>query len=235
MGLAIINKPWGVLAILPVALAAPAGRWRLLGVTAVIGAGWLAASYLASPTNFRNSLHTASGASVAHPEDLWWPFARLRLERGVTAWYAPPAFVDAYARTLAVLASIPLAWPLARRRGRTADDALALLALLLLLRCVLDPSNHVYYQVPFVLALAAWEGRTHGAPVLSLIGLGGFWFVFHTVSGTGSLLAQFLVYMALVTPLAAYLAAVILRGQMGIVQRCDRHRLGSGIPRGVAP
>ena len=194
------TTPWGVLAILPVLLAAPSGRWRVVGVAAAIGAGWLAGSYLASPTNFANSLQTASSASVAHPEDVFWPLAHLQLKPGVTPWYAPPAFVGAHARTLAVLAAIPLAWAIARRRGRTADDALALLALLFLLRCVLDPSNHVYYQVPFVLAFAAWEGRTRGSPVLSLISLGGVWFVFHTVSGTGSLSAQFLVYMALVTP-----------------------------------
>jgi serine phosphatase RsbU (regulator of sigma subunit) len=64
--------------------------------------------------------------------------------------------------------------------------------------------------------------------------LAGFWLVFHTVSGTGSLSAQFFAYVALVAPLAAYLATAIVRGQTGIVQQHDRHRLGPGIPCGVA-
>jgi Glycosyltransferase family 87 len=234
LGLAIINKPWGVLAILPALLAAPRGRLRLLGVAGLIAGGWTAATYAGSPSNFRHSLRTSSSAVVAHPQDLWWPLARLHVAAGTTPWYSPPALIGAHARMLAVLVSMPLAVPIARRRERTVDDAIALLALLFLLRCVLDPSNHVYYQVPFVLALAAWEARTRGTPLLSLVSLGGFWFIFHMVSGTGSLTAQFLAYMALVTPLAGYLAAVILGGRMGIVHWSDRHRLGPGISRGVA-
>ena len=234
LGLAIINKPWGVLAVLPALLAARGGRIRLLGIAALIAGGWTAATYVGSPSNFRHSLLTSSSAVVAHPQDLWWPLARLHVAAGNTPWYSPPALVGAHARMLAVLAAIPLAVPIARRRERGADDALALLALLFLLRCALDPSNHVYYQVPFVLVFAAWEARVRGAPLLSLASLGGFWFVFHTVSGTGSLTAQFIAYTALVTPLAALLVAVILGRRMGIVQPSDRHRLRQGIPRGVA-
>ena len=233
LGLAIINKPWGVLAVVPALLAAPGGRIRLLGVAGLIAGTWTAATYVGSPTNFRHSVLTSSSAVVAHPQDLWWPLARLHVAAGTTPWYSPPALIGAHARTLAVLAAVPLAVPIARRRERGANDALALLALLFLLRCVLDPSNHVYYQVPFVLAFAAWEARVRGAPLLSLASLGGFWFVFHTVSGTGSLTAQFLAYMALVLPLVVYLSAVVVGGRMGIVQPSDRHRLGPGLPRGV--
>jgi hypothetical protein len=114
--------------------------------------------------------------------------------------------------------------PIARRRGRTVEDALALLALLFLLRCVLDPSNHVYYQVPFVLACAAWEARVRGMPLLSLISLGGFWLIFHTVSGTGSLTAQYLAYAALTIPIVAYLATVIVTGRTDMAPRRERLR-----------
>jgi hypothetical protein len=234
LGLAIINKPWGVLAILPALLAAREHRVRLLGLAVLIAGGWTLATYVGSPTNFRHSLSISSNAAVAHPQDLWWPLAHLRLAAGTTPWYAPPALIADHARTLVVLLAIPLALPVARRRTRTVDDALALLALLFLLRCVLDPSNHVYYQVPFVLGLAAWEARVRGIPVLSLVSLAGFWLIFHTVSGTGSLTAQYLAYMALVVPLVGYLAAVIVGGRTGIVQRRDRHQLRPGIPRGVA-
>jgi len=44
------------------------------------------------------------------------------------------------------------------------------------------PVQHVYYQVPFVLALTAWE-RGAGSPVLALLATLGFFLVFRTVSG----------------------------------------------------
>ena len=57
-----------------------------------------------------------------------------------------------------------------RSRRRTPDDVLALLALLFLLRCLLDPVNNAYYHVPFLLSLVAWEGLTRrGPPVVSLL------------------------------------------------------------------
>lgn len=233
LGLALINKPWGVLAILPAVLAARERRIRLLVIAGLIAGGWTVATYIGSPTNFHHSLLTSSSAVVAHPQDLWWPLARLHLASGVTPWYGSPSLITDHARTLAVLLAIPLAAPIVRRPTRTADDALALLAILFLLRCVLDPSNHVYYQVPFVVALAVWEARVRGLPVLALTSLGGFWCIFHTVAGGGSLTAQYVAYMALVLPLTVYLARVIIDGRMGIVQRRDRHRLGPGLPRSL--
>ncbi len=53
-----------------------------------------------------------------------------------------------------VLASEP------ERSPRCATDALGLLALLFLLRCVLDTWDTSYYMLPCVLALLAWE--VHG-------------------------------------------------------------------------
>jgi hypothetical protein len=55
---------------------------------------------------------------------------------------------------IAVCVAVPLL--LARRvREDPVDRALPLLALVLLLRCVLDPLNNVYYHTPFLLALVA--------------------------------------------------------------------------------
>jgi hypothetical protein len=74
-----------------------------------------------------------------------------------------------------------------------------------LTRCLLDPSNHVYYQVPFIIALTAWESRVRGAPLLSLATTAAFWLTFHTISGTGSLEAKFAAYLATTLPIAALL------------------------------
>ena len=57
-----------------------------------------------------------------------------------------------------------------RRRLLRREDALGLLALLLLLRCVLDPWNNDYYHAPFLLALLAWEALARdGWPRLTVL------------------------------------------------------------------
>jgi hypothetical protein len=228
LGLAVINKPWGVLAITPVLLAAPSARealaagWR----AAVIVGLWLAAAYAGSSTQFGRAVLGASTSVVAHPVDLWWPLAHLHRAPNVTPAYFPPQLVADHARELAVLLAIPLSIPLVRQPRRSTNSCLALLATLLLTRCLLDPSNHVYYQVPFVIALTAWEARSRGLPVLSLLATLGFFLVFHTVSGTGSLWAQYVFYLAVALPLLV----VVARGA-GIVLGRDRHRRGLRLPR----
>ena len=48
-----------------------------------------------------------------------------------------------------------------------------------------------------VLALAAWEARTTGVPVMALGATAGYWLVFHAISGPGSETAQFAAYVLL--------------------------------------
>ncbi len=205
LGLAMINKPWGVLAVAPVLLAARGGRTQVCAIAGAIAGAWFGAAYLVSPAQLARAAHGASTAVVAHPVDVWWPLARLHSAPGVTPAYLVPALISAHARQLVLLLAVPLSLALARRRTRGPESPLALLALLLLGRCLLDPSNHVYYQVPVVIAVAAWEVISGRFPIRALGATAGFWLVFHTISGTGSLAAQFLAYLAVVLPLAATL------------------------------
>lgn len=261
LGLAIINKPWGVLAIGPVTAAVwiasehgersrrgeggrgPPGRRGASGLARAsipalaIAGGWTAGAYALDPHHFARIVLGASTAVVAHPQDLWWPLAHVHVVPDITHGYLPPAFIGAHARELIVLLSLPLTLVLLARRQKAPADCLALLALLFGLRCLLDPSNHVYYQVPFVVALAAWEARTRGMPALALIALGGCFATFHTVAGTGSLEAQFLVYVALMLPLLGALGARVLRGTpQGSAMRAgyrpgrDPHRARQPLP-----
>jgi hypothetical protein len=65
--------------------------------------------------------------------------------------------------------ALTAAWALLATRGRRPrSDALGLLALVLGLRCVLDPWNTDYYALPFLLALVTWEaGALRRLPVLA--------------------------------------------------------------------
>jgi hypothetical protein len=214
LALALINKPWGVFAVPAVLLAAPNRRLALVVIAGALAASWTGVAYLASPANFARELGAARVPLVAHPVNIWWPLAHLVAPANVTPAYFPPRAVSDHARELAVMLMIPLSIPLARRPRRSTEDCLALLALLFLIRCLLDPSNHVYYQVPFVLTLLAWEARTTGMPILALLATAGFWFIFHTVSGTGSLTAQYVAYLVVTLPLAA----ILLRPALGMAR-----------------
>ncbi len=208
LGLAIVGKPWALLAIAPVLLAAPEGRMRLAAVAAGACAAWYGTAFLVASGHFEHSL--AQLSTVAHPQELWWPFAMLERAPGAPAAYFLPALITDHARELAVLLMVPLSLPLIRRRERTVQDCLALLALLFLLRCMLDPSNHDYYQVPFVLAFTAWEALGAGLPVLALLATGGLWLAFGPIAGGAGLGLQFLAYMAVTIPYVIVLARAVL-------------------------
>lgn len=225
LGLAIVNKPWGALAIAPSLLAARERRWWILASAAMIAGSWTTVTYLVSPDQFARIAAGANNSVVAHPPDLWWPLARLRVAEGVTPAYFAPGPLGTHARELALLLSIPLSLPLARRRERCAEHCLALLAALFLMRCILDPSNHIYYQLPLVVALASFELEAGDMPVLALAATAAFWLVFHTISGVASLDLQFVAYLCVALPIGAFL----LRPATGMTRPLSavnaRHRL----------
>jgi hypothetical protein len=157
---------------------------------------------------------------------------------GIAPYYAPPRFLIDHAREIPVLLAIPLSVPLMLSRlaglrpaasvdrrlshvrriavGDRAgtDAALALLALLFLLRCMLDPSNHVYYQLPFVFALLAWDSRVSRGPIRAMLATGLLWLVFHTISGIGSLPVQYAAYMLVAVPFAIVLSGPATAGAL---------------------
>jgi len=93
-----------------------------------------------------------------------------------------------------------------RGRARRIDTqtALALLAALLLWRCLLDPQNLGYYAAPAVAALLAWEAsRRRGLPVVTILAcLAGWATLLHPVASPALACA---LYLAWSVPLAGYL------------------------------
>jgi len=182
LGLAIASKQWAVIAILPVLMALPRRRFRAALVAGAIFLALTLPSFLASPGAFME-VHerAASTGRVVSPWNVWYPFAPVVTERytvGSTQLIAnvheAPSWVGSLSHPLIVLLAIGLPLALAlRRRGLrlSGADAMALLALLALLRCALDPVDNLYYHVPLLLALFGWDafdGR--GVPMRGLAG-----------------------------------------------------------------
>jgi hypothetical protein len=97
----------------------------------------------------------------------------------------------------------------ARHLARPAREwqLLALLALLMLVRCVLDPWNHAYYHAPFLVALIAWEViEARRAPWLSAACAGFLGVVFGL-----SLPVADVLYTAWALPLVLWLSRRALR------------------------
>ncbi|HEX6457648.1 MAG TPA: glycosyltransferase 87 family protein [Thermoleophilaceae bacterium] len=175
LGAAVATKQWALLAVLPALAGAGRQRWRMaLAATATAAA--LIVPMAAG--DIHRFFHTNHGAGVitgsAMPTNIWFGFGTdvpvMILPNGATTPpRALPALIGTIAHPLILMAGFALAlawWRL--RRGAPREDALLLLALILLVRCLLDPITNGYYHLPFLMALAAWEGlRRRGAPLLT--------------------------------------------------------------------
>jgi hypothetical protein len=180
LGMAIGTKPWALVALAPVVLAAPASRLRVVAAVAVTAVMLTLPAPLASPQPFLAAAKRVGETHRVYPASAWWAVGSSRrfvssdgvVNRSRTLRTLPSALSRSDASTLiaVVAAAIVLAF-LVRRRGRASRrDAVGLLALLMLARCVLDPVPLDYYYAPALLALAAWEGlRREGLPVGTLL------------------------------------------------------------------
>ena len=209
---AIATKQWAVLAVLPAMLAAPRGALKI-GLIAGAGAAAVLVPLMFNAPEGNHAPLLTSG-SLFHPHAVWWPLGIPAPADFTAAGHGEltaPAWLPPIPHPLIVLLALPLAALWWRRADRDKDDALALLALLFLERCALDPWNLVYYHLPLVLALVAWEVRSgRRVPVLALATTLAVWLSFVTYDArTGY--GPFLVYFAWALPLALYLGWTLYR------------------------
>ena len=245
LGLAIANKEWALLAVGPVliALVPHSGAWRWRpAILCMCCAGTVAALVLAPLALVGSSGFVAStrGAaappsSIFQPWQLFWFFGHHGTTvRGLfgavkVGYRTAPGWVGIVSHPLIVAVSAPLT-ALAWRRGRRGrSDALLLLALLLLLRCVLDTWDTVYYPIPFVLALLAWEslGEQRRPPVLALSASVLAWISFVWLPAHVSPDAQAVLFLAWTVPLATVLGVWLYAPRL-------RSRLSGRAPREMA-
>ena len=224
LGLAIANKEWALLAVGPVLLAlAPrpgAWHWRP-AILCMCCAGAVTALVLAPLALVGSSGFVASTRGAAAPpssifqpwQAFWFVGHHGAVVRGLFGVVKPgyrtaPAWVGIVSHPLILAVSLPLT-ALAWARGRRGQsDALLLLALLLLLRCVLDTWDTVYYPIPFVLALLAWEslGERRRPAVLALSSTVLAWVSFVWLPNHVSADAQAAFFLAWTVPLGVGLA-----------------------------
>ena len=212
LGCAVATKQWAILAIVPVLVAAaPQYRLRLLFGAGAVAALWFAPMAIGDFERFwaQNKANGSSGPGVT-PTSIWWPFgevvgsqAGLRGEEQVNV-YALPRTLSELSEPIAIGATFGLSiifW--LRRRSFEVADALTFLALVMLVRCVLDPLAVSYHHLPFYVALAAAEiVRTRRMPVLTLV-TAGVLLLTSELAGMPNL--QNLAYLAWTLPLASYL------------------------------
>jgi hypothetical protein len=173
LGLAVANKEWALLAAGPALLALPSRRVLML-----FAAGATAALVLAPLVLVGGGGFAASAGAVAHTGSIFLPMQLFALLGQTGAGGQITNALSPIAHPLIIALSLPLTGLLWHRRsGRSQGDgttlrypdALLLLALLLLARCMLDPWDNVYYPLPFLFALLAWETtRRRRAPILAV-------------------------------------------------------------------
>lgn len=226
---AVVSKQSMVVAVLPAAMAAPRGGLRI-AAAGLIGT----AALVALQTQAGSAAHGAitSTGLLFHPHQLFWPFGVPASTEFIAAGHGTrmgPEWLAPLTRPLIVGSAfaVSAAWWLRSGPARNRDDVLGLLALVLLMRCMLDPWNLVYYHLPLIVALAAWEARRgRDVPVLSVVTTAACWLTFVIYDErTGN--GPFLAYLAWTIPLAVGLAIALFR------PAAERRRALA--PRGSAP
>jgi hypothetical protein len=236
LGLAVATKQWAVIAVIPTLLAATQQRLRLGLVAGTLAAAIALPALLLQPQAVvatHAAIVVAQTQSVTSPPNVWWPFSTPRTatdRKASSSGFGAkiPNWLGTLAHPLIVLLGIPLGWLFWRRRALLRpEDALGLFALLMLLRCLLDPWNIDYYHAPFLLALLGWEalGR-HAWPRVTLFASAALALTFPASVDTMSELSAdslryCVTYLVWALPLAGWLSMTLFAP--GLLTRLTPH------------
>jgi hypothetical protein len=202
LGLAFVTKQWAIVAVAPVLLAAPASRARVLVGAAAVALVVTLPLLTLDPQRLVTITKEASKTKGSGPTSVWTPFTIERKraffdgsEHRTATGHVLPSALHSVPKLLIVLTPFPLAFLLWRRRRVGLEEAMGLLALLFLLRCVLDPVSNGYYYAPFLFALAGYESlRRRGPPLLTIAVTGAVWATFDLPSTRGAVTAAWVVW-----------------------------------------
>lgn len=229
IGLAIGSKEWALIALGPVLLTLRSGRVQMLAAAGVAAAALLAPIALLSPSFVRATGGAASTTStIFQPWQAFWFLGHHgALVHGLfgnpkPGYRTAPAWVGPISHPLVVLAGalLPLAlwW---RRRDKPAievADALLLLSLICLLRCLLDTWDNVYYTLPLLIGLLSWEALAFKRPpAIALCATVLCWASFQWMPTVASADLQAAFFLAWTVPLAVALALRLYAPGFGLV------------------
>jgi len=200
LGLAVINKSWALVAVPVVLAVAPANRrWVLFVATSTTGALLLTVLLMSGNGVSATAAGTQTGTFFFPSQLLWW--------LGRHSWIVREAHVG----IVLVAVGCAALWRSQRVRPRSSrdgmPDALLLLALVFLLRAALDPWNNIYYHVPFLFALIAYEVRSGRAPLLTAAYTLLIYYAVLVKVPTMSPDVRAALYAAIVVPMIVWLAA----------------------------
>ncbi|HEY4811655.1 MAG TPA: hypothetical protein VIH71_11430 [Solirubrobacteraceae bacterium] len=242
LGMAIANKEWALLAAGPVLLALPGGLARRTTrarrnyskiLVCSVSACATAALVLAPLVLVAGGRFAAGARAVAviggtqfQPRQIWWffgthgPLVHGTFGNKLPGYRIGPAWIAQTSHPLIIVLGLGLAvglW-LARthqRRAVSERDAMLLLALVLLLRCILDTWDIGYYMLPFTIALLAWEVRgASRPPMVTLVAAVLPWFLLQELAGHGiGPDAQAALFIAWTVPLAVWLGVRLFAGE----------------------
>lgn len=208
LGLAVASKQWAVIGILPTLMALPSHRVRTAVGAAAIASVLMLPTVVAAPDSFLGVQGEAAATGrVVTPWSVWYPLAGSETEvynvggeRLVAEVKEAPTAVGSLSHPLIVLLALVLPVALALRRGQlplSPSEAMALLALVALVRCALDPVDNLYYHLPLLLALLGWDAvAARGLPLRSLAGVTAallFWQAWHDLSDPNSFNTAYLI------------------------------------------
>lgn len=220
VGLAVANKPWALVAV-PVVLAAVPVRSAL---PSALACGAVAAAVLAPLVLFGGrfaevTVMAGDTGAIFQPWQVWFLLGdpgRLHEQMGfgVRELRHAPEWLMGLTRPLTLAVPVVAAgtWWWRRRGVASAYEPLLLLALVLHVRCWLDPWNFAYYALPALLALAAWEGleRRDRPPVLTLIFIVVHWLTFEHAERVLGADGASVVYLAWALPLSGWMVHRLL-------------------------
>lgn len=183
LGVAIATKQWALLAAPAVVWAArPSSVGRTVAIVAATYLALMIPMAIGNPDRFQAAMRTPTGThAFVDMQTIWFPVATkhdVRVFDGVEEVVLPrrrlPYTLESLIHPAIVLLAFVLSAAWLRRRPRP-EQIFQLLALVFLLRCMLDPVTNAYYHAPFLVSLALHEGLTQRRlPVLSLLATAAF-------------------------------------------------------------
>jgi Glycosyltransferase family 87 len=182
LGLALACKQWAVVGVLPVLFALERDRLQALLRAIATAAVVTVPEVVGAPLAYlHNQIYLARGAGV-DPSTLswWWPLTPASTTHmlvdgshaALVRHKLPPSIAYSL-HTLIIsadaLIALVVAW--VRRLPLRRDDAFALMAIVMLLRCTLDTETMAYFHTALLFDLLAWDALScKRLPLRSLAG-----------------------------------------------------------------